>query len=399
MAQSTVFSWKITDEYYGYLCTWNGESMLKTPCITRRIVDSNILQMIISEVGSWNKDEYITHFNELNELINRNFGVSISGNPDDYYGNPNMNSYIILTGKDGSNSKNNGDEINDNVLEKLKTYISSKLTTTSESLKTEMKAFKAEQISKLDATVNLVNQTMESTKAQISESTDSKIANKVSEIIPSVKDSVVNSIEQGSKIQEFIRETNSKMNEFDNLIRESTQLNASSINAIGETVNSQIETMQQMGSSLEEEIRSTNNRIDNMGETVNVINEKINLVASSRDVSFQETEPELNLSKGIEDEDVYMLETETIDNDDGTFDIVSTIGSEKYNIKILAFGNKLKDDDKTEGLVLASNGIKYLDKSGSYISIINGNIKLSNADGNGKLEIKKDGLYINGVKH
>ena len=95
---------------------------------------------------------------------------------------------------------------------------------------------------------------------------------------------------------------------------------------------------------------------------------------------------------------LYMLETETIDNGDGTFDIVSTLGSEVYNVKILAFGSKIKANDDTKGLVLASNGIKYTDKSGSSISIINGNIKLSNSDGSGKLEIKKDGLYINDIK-
>ena len=51
-----------------------------------------------------------------------------------------------------------------------------------------------------------------------------------------------------------------------------------------------------------------------------------------------------------------------------------------------------------DGLVLATNGFRYKDKSGSIISMINGNILLSNADGSGKLEIKKDGLYINGNK-
>jgi hypothetical protein len=108
----------------------------------------------------------------------------------------------------------------------------------------------------------------------------------------------------------------------------------------------------------------------------------------------------LSFSKGVEDDedDLNILETETIDNGDGTFDIVSTLGSETYNVRILGFGNKIKASDNTKGLVLASNGVKYTDKSGSSISIINGNIKLSNADGSGKLEIKKDGLYINGVK-
>ena len=194
------------------------------------------------------------------------------------------------------------------------------------------------------------------------------------------------------------------MQELESFVDEKTRANTSAVESIRRDVDSQSERITGMNNTFEEEMRATNTRIDNISDEVAKIDTKVERAvskASAREESsdIETSDREMTFAKGFEDdEDLYALETETIDNGDGTFDIISTLGSEVYNVKILAFGNKLKVGDKTEGLVLASNGVKYTDKSGSSISIINGNIKLSNADGSGKLEIKKDGLYINDIK-
>jgi hypothetical protein len=228
----------------------------------------------------------------------------------------------------------------------------------------------------------------------------------MTEISNGVRDNVLAKLEHDvpvSSLQELVNGT--KMHELESFVDEKTRANANAVSAIRHDVDNQNERIIDISASFEDELRSTNSRIDNISDEVARIDTKVERVAAnkviSEDVSEEITvnDRSLSFAKGFEDdEDLYALETETIDNGDGTFDIIATLGSETYNIRILAFGNRLKVADKTQGLVLASNGIKYADKSGSSISIINGNIKLSNADGSGKLEIKKDGLYINGVK-
>ena len=227
----------------------------------------------------------------------------------------------------------------------------------------------------------------------------------MTEISNGVRDNVLAKLEHDvpvSSLQELVNGT--KMQELESFVDEKTRANTSAVESIRRDVDSQSERITGMNNTFEEEMRATNTRIDNISDEVAKIDTKVERAvskASAREESsdIETSDREMTFAKGFEDdEDLYALETETIDNGDGTFDIISTLGSEVYNVKILAFGNKLKVGDKTEGLVLASNGVKYTDKSGSSISIINGNIKLSNADGSGKLEIKKDGLYINDIK-
>ena len=394
MAKTTVFSWKVTDSKYGYL--WTEES--QGPCITNRITDSSILEEIVGEISGWDEATYASNFNVLSNLIHDNFGKYIEGDYSIYYnGNNGGKSFIMLTGKDGANSNGQGNsDINDAVLTQLKTYINNQVAVMKESVKSEMNDFKASTNQKIEVLNTSVNEKIDSAKSELVSSTTSIIDGKMTEISNGVRDNVLAKLENDvpvSSLQELVNGT--KMHELESFVDEKTRANASAVSAIRHDVNNQNERIEDISTSFEDELRSTNSRIDNISDEVAKIDTKVEKVAANkaiREEVEQETPAEKDFRKGIDD-DLYALETETIDNGDGTFDIIATLGSETYNIKILAFGNRLKVGDKTQGLVLASNGIKYEDKNGSSISVINGNIKLSNANGSGKLEIKKDGLY------
>lgn len=406
MAKTTVFSWKITDTKYGYL--WTEET--DGPCITDRIIDSARLEQIVGEIANWDETTYATNFNILSNLIHTNFGTYIKGSYTDYYNGSGIDRYIMLTGKDGANSNGQGNsEINEEVLNKIKTFITSQVTTAKESIKTEINDLKAETNQKIEVLNTSVNEKIDSTKTELAESTTTIIDGRMEEISNSVRDNVLEKLETDvpvSSLQELVNGT--KMHELESFVNEKTQASANMVENIRGDVNSQNERLNSLSSNMEEELRATNSRLDNISDEVATINNKVERVAANQSIKI-ETASEIvseqetnNLSKGMVYGEEYdndsVLETETIDNGDGTFDIVSSIGGDSYNIRILSYGNKLKVGDNTVGLVLASNGMKYTDKSGSSISIINGNIKLSNADGSGKLEIKKDGVYINGKK-
>ena len=403
MAKTTVFSWKVTDSKYGYL--WTEET--QGPCIVNRIVDSHKLEQIVGEISSWDEATYASNFDTLSNLIHDNFGSYIEGDYTLYYNGDNGGkSFIMLTGKDGANANCQGNsEINDNVLVKLKSYLANQVAIMKEDVKADMNDFKAETSQKIEVLNTSVNEKIDTTKNELVASTTTIIDSKMTEISNGVRDNVLAKLEHDvpvSSLQELVNGT--KMQELESFVDEKTRANTSAVESIRRDVDSQSERITGMNNTFEEEMRATNTRIDNISDEVAKIDTKVERAvskASAREESsdIENSDREMTFAKGFEDdEDLYALETETIDNGDGTFDIISTLGSEVYNVKILAFGNKLKVGDKTEGLVLASNGVKYTDKSGSSISIINGNIKLSNADGSGKLEIKKDGLYINDIK-
>lgn len=403
MAKTTVFSWKVTDSKYGYL--WTEET--QGPCIVNRIVDSHKLEQIVGEISSWDESTYASNFDTLSNLIHDNFGSYIEGDYTLYYNGDNGGkSFIMLTGKDGANANYQGNsEINDNVLTKLKSYLANQVAIMKEDVKADMNDFKAETSQKIEVLNTSVNEKIDTTKNELVASTTTIIDSKMTEISNGVRDNVLAKLEHDvpvSSLQELVNGT--KMQELESFVDEKTRANTSAVESIRRDVDNQSERITGINNTFEEEMRATNTRIDNISDEVAKIDTKVERAVSkvnAREESYdiENSDRGMTFAKGFEDdEDLYALETETIDNGDGTFDIISTLGSEVYNVKILAFGNKLKVGDKTDGLVLASNGVKYTDKSGSSISIINGNIKLSNADGSGKLEIKKDGLYINGVK-
>lgn len=401
MGVTTVFSWKVSDNKYGYL--WTVET--NGPCITNRIVEPNKLEQIVGEISSWDEATYSEKFNALSNLIHDTFGKYIEGDYIDYYhGNNGGKSYIMLTGKDGSGPVNSGNsDIDDTVLEKLKTYITKEVSSATVSVKTELNNFKAATNEKINVFSGAVETKIDSTKNELSNNTNNIINSRLDAISNGVKDSVLSEINRDipvSSLQELVNGT--RMREFENSVNEKVKISANNVEQIRGDVSSQSERIEAISRNVDDEIRATNEKLDNLTTDVNVINTKVDRVAANKSIREEEAANETEVfsaSRGMAiDEDTYILETETIDNDDGTFDIISRIGNEEYDIKILSFGNKLKVSDSNIGLTLASNGFKYLDRSGSSISIINGNIRLSNADGSGKLEIKKEGLYINGIK-
>ena len=404
MAKTTVISWKITDSKYGYL--WTEET--DGPCITDRIIDPARLEQIVGEISNWDETTYASNFTTLSNLIHSNFGTYIKGSYSDYYNGSGIDRYIMLTGKDGANSNGQGNsEIGKETLDKIKTFITSQVTTAKESMKAEINDLKAETNQKIEVLNTSVNEKIDSTKTELVSSTTSIIDGKMEEVSNNVRDNVLTKLENDvpvSSLQELV--AGNKMRELETFVNEKTQASANMVENIRNDVDSQNNRLTSLTSNMEEELRATNSRLDTITDEVLLINDKVERVAANKSIKIETaneviSESENNFSKGIsyeDDNDETVLETETIDNGDGTFDIVSSIGSETYNIRILSYGNKLKVGDDTIGLVLAPNGIKYTDKSGSSISIINGNIKLSNADGSGKLEIKKDGVYINGKK-
>ena len=403
MAKTTVFSWKVTDTKYGYL--WTEET--QGPCITNRITDASKLEEIVGEISSWDERTYASNFQTLSDLIHSNFGKYIEGDYSLYYnGNNGGKSFIMLTGKDGASANGHGNsDVSDAVLNQLKSYITNQVNLMKADVKSDINDLKAETNQKIRVLNTSVNEKMDRTKNELVRETTGIIDGRMTEISNRTRDSVLAKLERDvpvSSLQELVNGT--KMHELEAFVDEKTRANTSAVETIRRDVNNQNERITGINQTFEDEMRATNSRIDTISDEVSKIDNKIERVAanSSSIVSVAEETSDRNLSfaKGVEndDDDLYMLETETIDNGDGTFDIVSTLGSEVYNVKILAFGSKIKANDDTKGLVLASNGIKYTDKSGSSISIINGNIKLSNSDGSGKLEIKKDGLYINDIK-
>lgn len=403
MAKTTVFSWKVTDSKYGYL--WTQET--KRPCITNRITDSSRLEEIVGEISSWDEEKYANNFKALSELIYKNFGHYINGDYSLYYnGNNGGKSFILLTGKDGAGANGQGNsDVSDKVLTQLKSYITNQVSLMKEDVKSDINDLKAQTNQKIEVLNTSVNRKIETTKDELVRSTTSIIDGRMTEISNKTRDIVLEKLEHDvpvSSLQELVNGT--KMQELESFVDEKTRANTSAVENIRQDIDNQNERIVGINKTFEDEMKATNSRIDNISDEVAKIDNKIERVAATSSAvvnAAEETSDRyLSFSKGVEDDedDLNILETETIDNGDGTFDIVSTLGSETYNVRILGFGNKIKASDNTKGLVLASNGVKYTDKSGSSISIINGNIKLSNADGSGKLEIKKDGLYINGVK-
>ena len=403
MGKTIVFSWKIDGNKYGYLYSPDSND----PVICDRITDSAILSNISTEVSSWNESKYSSKFSSLNNKIRQyTNGIGIPGSYADYYMKGDKN-YIVLTGKDGGGVENNsGNCISEDVINKLKRYIDAKFEATKTDLQGEIVTAK-----------NTIYESFESVKQQIDDkvsvATDTLALKYDSEF--EKLSGMTEYVDTASKI--FKLSSNEVLNadEISRAIFKVEQLSGDAITTATKlsqfeeksTVNTaQIDTLQ--GSYNEVTLRvnevesGLTAKINQLSEDVSSVETKIERI-KQQSYSSMEAEESQYLSapapKGGNNEDFsYVSETETIDNGDGTFNIDTTIGDETFKIKIYGYGRKIKATDKEEGLVLANNGFKYFDKSGSFISMVNGNIRLSNSDCSGKLEIKKDGLYINGVK-
>lgn len=400
MGKTRVFSWKIKDNVYGYLYTGKNDGSL----ISERIMEPTLLNEIADVVSEMTEEDYSSAFNELNGQISSRYGVSIPGTYSDYYGSD-VGNYIVLTGKDGSSFTNKTyGKVDEESMNKIKEYIDNKLNIAKEQLKDDVNVVNAQTIDKIEH-VNANVTAVVSAAEQALEANNAVMANKL--------ESAASAIQTATKI--FDLESNGVTAEklktaIDNYDETKTWIeaknadlesNKAQINSIIPRLDETHAMVEQVDVKVDSYKINVDSKLSELENNVKEIDNKVNKIKVSSYVE-QETisaNESTNYSKGLSNE-IYdsIYETETIDNEDGTFDIKTNIGNETFGIHILGFGNKLENEEKHIGLSLANNGLKYLDKSGSFISIIDGDIILSNSDGSGKIEIKSDGVHITGKK-
>lgn len=400
MGKTRVFSWKIKDNVYGYLYTGKNDGSL----ISERIMEPTLLNEIADTVSEMTEEEYSSAFTELNSQISSRYGVSIPGTYSDYYGSD-VGNYIVLTGKDGSSFTNKTyGKVDEESMNKIKQYIDNKLNIAKEQLKEDVNAVNAQTIDKIEhvnanvaAVVNAAEQALEANNAVMA----NKLESAASAIQTAAK---IFDLESNGITAEKLKMTIDNYDETKTWIdakNADLESNKAQINAIIPRLDETHVMVEQVDAKVDSYKINIDSKLSDLENNVREIDNKVNKIKSSSSV-VQETisEPEnANYSKGGSNE-MYdsIYETETIDNEDGTFDIKTTIGNETFEMRVLGFGNKLETEEKHIGFSLANNGFKYLDKSGSFISIIDGDIILSNSDGSGKIEIKSDGVHITGRK-
>ena len=395
MANTKVFSWKINDYKYGYLYV-PGKS--GSELISNRIIDENVLNQIAQVVSGWNEREYEQKFNELNEIIHNAYQVYIPGEYKDYF-SQGVDNYIVLTGKDGSAGKASAD-LSQETFNKIKNFVSASVAQAKKELKAEVESVKDYTIGKMTEEVSNVNDKITTAQAEIA-SNNSALSSQLSsaqaalntaaqlfdfESAGVTKQNLINAIKD-SKTAKVNFETNNALLSRQSQLLDRHDAKIEDIRVASESLNRELTTLSERTTSRLDAIESNVSEISNTVETIKVIS----------NAGSQESGESQVFSKGIvkEEESEFIGIT---DNDDGTSNLDIDAGGEKYSIKVYGYGKKLKVREIDDGLAIASNGFRYKDSSGSIISLINGNILLSNADGSGKLEIKKDGLYINGTK-
>lgn len=405
MGKTIVFSWKIDNSKYGYLCGPGSDE--NNPMICDRITCNSTLKSISNKVSSWDINEYTNKFNELKTRISDyTGGQTISGEATDYYYDNGDKNYIVLTGKDGSNFNTTGKtSLSKENIEDIKKYIDEKFAATKIKLDAEINTLTAKTTTQIERVTIDLSSKIQSAEQQISEQ-NSLMSNKL--------EAASNAISVATKIFD-LESANITVDKLNRAIMDSHETKVwkdaadekliahdSIVEYCKDRVEADSVKVGKLGEKIEEYKADTYDKIAIVRKEVENVNKKVNKISQENAAisgEFNEGDNQV-LSAGIKGNDSYISETETIDNGDGTFDINTTIGDETFNIKVFGYGKKLRanGNEGANGLILANNGVKYTDKSGSFISIINGNIKLSNSNGSGKIEIKDDGVYINGVK-
>lgn len=405
MGKTIVFSWKIDNSKYGYLC--GPEPEKNDPMICDRITYDSTLKAISNKVSSWNIGEYTEKFNILkSQISDYTGGQTISGEATDYYYDNGDKNYIVLTGKDGSNWCGGGNSnLSQKTVEEIKKYVDAKFAATKVKLDSEINALTAKTTTQIEKVSTSLTSKIEAAEQQIAVQ-NSVMSNKL--------EAASNAISVATKIFDLESE-NITVDKLNKAISDSNETKVwkdaaeekliahdSIVEYCKDRVEADSVKVGKLGEKIEEYKAEAYDRIALVQKEVENVNNKIVKISKDNAAISEETSAEENqaLRAGITNNDSYISETETIDNGDGTFDINTTIGDETFNVKIYGYGKKLRanGNEGVNGLILANNGVKYTDKSGSFISIINGNIKLSNSNGSGKIEIKDDGVYINGVK-
>jgi hypothetical protein len=395
MANTKVFSWKIDNNKYGYLYI-PGKS--GNGLISDRIIDNTLLGAIADEVSSWDFETYRDRFNTLNQIISSRYnGAVIPGDASRYF-NQGAGNYIVLTGKDGSDKSGNSG-LSEEVVRTIKNIVYSNLQSAKEELRSEANSIKDYTIGKFNENIERVTETINSAKLEM-EGKNAELSSKLERAETSMAvaaelfDMNSNGItkENLSMAIHEASEAKVKLASNDLMFSEQRQLIDRAREDIVR-VEAESSNLRQDLTSLSE---STTNRFSRLE---NDLNDVSNTVESMKNSEISVSTNEQNFSrgsKGLKEDELAFVDT--IENEDGSYDFIANVGNENYKIKIYGYGKKIKVREVEDGLVLASNGFRYKDSSGSIISMIGGNILLSNGDGSGKLEIKKDGLYINGVK-
>jgi len=405
MGKTIVFSWKIDNSKYGYLC--GPEPEKNDPMICDRITYDSALKAISNKVSSWNIGEYTEKFNILKtQISDYTGGQTISGEATDYYYDNDDKNYIVLTGKDGSNWCGGGNSnLSQETVEEIKKYVDAKFAATKVKLDSEINALTAKTTTQIEKVSTSLTSKIEAAEQQIAVQ-NSVMSNKL--------EAASNAISVATKIFD-LESANITVDKLNKAISDSNETKVwkdaaeekliahdSIVEYCKDRVEADSVKVGKLGEKIEEYKAEAYDRIALVQKEVENVNNKIVKISKDNAAISEETSAEESqaLRAGITNNDSYISETETIDNGDGTFDINTTIGDETFNVKVYGYGKKLRanGNEGVNGLILANNGVKYTDKSGSFISIINGNIKLSNSNGSGKIEIKDDGVYINGVK-
>lgn len=405
MGKTIVFSWKIDNSKYGYLC--GPEPEKNDPMICDRITYDSALKAISNKVSSWNIGEYTEKFNILKtQISDYTGGQTISGEATDYYYDNDDKNYIVLTGKDGSNWCGGGNlNLSQETVEEIKKYVDAKFAATKVKLDSEINALTAKTTTQIEKVSTSLTSKIEAAEQQIAVQ-NSAMSNKL--------EAASNAISVATKIFD-LESANITVDKLNKAISDSNETKVwkdaaeekliahdSIVEYCKDRVEADSVKVGKLGEKIEEYKAEAYDRIALVQKEVENVNNKIVKISKDNAAISEETSAEESqaLRAGITNNDSYISETETIDNGDGTFDINTTIGDETFNVKVYGYGKKLRanGNEGVNGLILANNGVKYTDKSGSFISIINGNIKLSNSNGSGKIEIKDDGVYINGVK-
>ena len=401
MGRTRVFSWKIKDNAYGYLYTGRNDGSL----ISERITEPTLLNEIANVVSEMSEEDYSSAFTTLNEQISARYGVSIPGTYSDYYGSDAGN-YIVLTGKDGSSFTNQTyGKVDEESMNKIKEYIDSKLNIAKEQLKDDVNAVNAQTIDKIEH-VNANVASVVNAAEQALEANNAVMANKLEAAASAIQTATkIFDLESNGVTAEKLKTAIDNYDETKDWIdakNADLESNKAQINAIVPRLDETHNMVEQVDVKVDSYKINVDTKLSELENSVKSIDNKVNAIKASSSVAQESVDNgnDVNYSRGIITDNAYdsMYETETIDNEDGTFDIKTTIGNETFEMRVLGFGNKLESEEKHVGLSVANNGFKYLDKSGSFISIIDGDIILSNASGSGKIEIKSDGVHMTGRK-
>lgn len=402
---SRVFSWKINDYNYGYLYIPNSDSL-----ITSRITNENILSVIANEVSSWSESEYTSRFNILNaEIMSKFNGASIEGSAQDYFGTPN-GTYIVLTGKDGANAQPNT-AITSDVANKITAIVNSALADAKQELKAEndiLKAWLTEKITTNIQQTSAIVTTAQQTFTALKDEMDHKVDNATVAINSAAslfdmhgtgvnKVTLQSAIDNSNQALVWIGSNEQKINNHTAILSNVDSKITSLESATARTNND----LNELANTMNSNFISVNNEVSKLRQDVSIVKQIQQNSYYTEEATAQEEQAlslplrEVKFSGSNDD----FVETETVDNGDGTFTNTTKLGGEEFSVTMYGFGGKLNDDNKKPGMSIASNGFRYISKDGIEFSMIDGMLKMSNSSGKGKIEITEEGLFLNGYKY